>query len=212
MPHVPAICRNCGFIFPSGLVITPHLISRGNVTSCPRCLGSAPVLDGYGSIIDGMVAFITSPSHPLEDKKLLIDAAIAVSKRQIKAPEAVKNVSAKNEDAGRLLREWVTLGLTFISTMATVAAVILAYSDSRGNEPLEELATKKFDEILVTQPQPDLRPYSLLTQSTTNDTPDLSSKPNPKGSQRRTAEPKAPNENRKMRRARIKKNRTKIRK
>jgi len=93
--------------------------------------------------------------------------------------------------------------------MATVGLCLLAYVDSGKNEPPEGPAMEAVDNFLCTVPQQDLRglrpPVASLRPPSF-----LGANQYPKQGQANGASPKAPDENRKARRARIKKERSKL--
>jgi hypothetical protein len=158
MARIPAICQNCGLVFPSWLAALPNTISHDNLTQCPRCQAAAPVLNGYVAIIDGMVAFIASPLHTHTQKLMLIHTAVAVSQSQLSHSEASNRLDARNPEAGRLFREWATLGFGFLGMIAAVASTCLQFYESRANAPLDEMAMQSFDEVMVSTPQVNLAP------------------------------------------------------
>jgi hypothetical protein len=212
MARVPAICPTCGLKFSSPIPMVENWIFEGNIAQCLRCGSDAPILDGYTKIINGMVAFIVSPAYSRQEKLLLIETAQAVGKQQITVSEAVNAVEAQSTEGGRLLREWLALGIAFASFMATTAFGVMDHMETRKNEFPEIIAAQLVEHILETETQPDLRP--ILTPEITaipgfnpfiqNNLQDIE--------RNRKTDIQPQTENRKARRARARKNLSKLRK
>jgi len=215
MPRIPAICQHCGLMFPSGFNVGlgVSVVVQDCQNSCPRCGDMAGVLSGYTALINGVVAFVISPRYSLDEKRLLFQTARDVGAGRLRPKEAVRDLEARIPDGGKLLREWATLGLTFIATMATVGTLLLAYQKSKGNEPLEHVATQKFEEVMCSRPQSDKRLHSSTAPWIRPVATPLPAQPSFEDSNNTTTtRSKPPNENRKTRRTRIKKERSKARK
>lgn len=208
MADIPAICGKCGLVFPSGMAARPGMFVIDSVAGCPRCRGGANIVNGYTTIINGLVTFIASPEHSRKEKLLLIEAAADVGLRKALPEDAARRLDAESREGGRLLREWATLGLTFVATMATVGSFLLAYSENKGNAPLDELAVEKFEELICSEHQPDRRAAWNLGHIRPVARP-LHLDQGLKKGQAKSASAEAPDENRKSRRARIKKERSK---
>ncbi len=204
MPKIPAICRTCGLMFPSGLAyMGPGMIVSRSFSGCPRCRSDAPILSGYTTLISGLVAFIISDEIEFSEKQRMIDAATSISSGKVRPAEAIASIDG---DGAKVLREWTSLGISFASLLVAVASLLLAYSTSGGNQPLDSIAMEKFDETLATIQQPDSRIAPAYSQRPVA----MGSKVKPqlKQGQAPTTSAKPPNENRKARRARMKKERT----
>ncbi|MCA8868886.1 MAG: hypothetical protein KDA67_09570 [Rhodobacteraceae bacterium] len=212
MAQIPAICEYRGLVFPSALPAVLGISVKNSTSGCPRCQKPAPILNGYTAIINGMVTFITSPEYTLREKQLLIDTATAVAKGEIKAAEAARKLDSKNKESGRLLREWANFGLTFMTTMTAVATFILAYSQTGGNAPPVDLAIEKFEETVLTIQQPDKRMGLAPMRSIRPMARRLPIQPNLEEAQGTATDANPPYENRKTRRASIKKSRAKPKK
>ncbi len=157
MAKIPAICKNCGLMFPSDFDALPGMRVQDCASDCPRCRKMAPVLNGYVAMINGIVTFITAPENTREEKQALIDAAKSVASGKVKVTDAIQDLGGTSTKGGMLLRDWVTVGSLFVSAMATVGMFLLDYIDNRGNEPPERLATEVVDKFLRSEPQPDRR-------------------------------------------------------
>jgi hypothetical protein len=202
MSQIPAVCKNCGLMFPSAAKAHPSITVKDSRTICPRCNEMAPILNGYTAIINGMMTFILSPDHSRETKQALINAALSVAMGEVRADEATLALKSKSEVAGKLLREWIVVGSTFVGAMATAATFLLAYVESGRNEPPEQATLEAVDNFLRQEPQRDKR---------TDLGPNISLRPpsflefqnNTKQGQANRTSAEAPNENRKSRRSRI---------
>lgn len=211
MTQIPAVCTICGLKFPSPFRLTPNSEFRGNKTKCPRCGAIAQVYDGITAIIDGLVKFIVSPDFTIEEKQFLFYTTKAVAAGAIKSKDAERQLAASNNDSLKLFREWSVWGMTLLAMIATVGSFLLAYAESRGNSPLEDLAREKFNEELIKDQQSTATTSFAPSQSFRPQTKNLLGHQTLKNRQGSTTNPDAPNENRKTRRARIKQERTKSR-
>lgn len=171
----------------------------------------APVLDGYSAIIEGLVRFIAAPQIPLKDKELLIEVASATAKREISAYEAARRLDERNREAGRLFKEWLPHGINFINMMVGIGGLLLAYLAYKGNEPPEAVAKQKMDEVMMTQPQTDLRLSFPPMMSIGPLQYPIGHQPKTEQAVGQTAEPETKTENRKTRRRIKKEQRTKRR-
>lgn len=59
MPNLPAVCDNCGNVFPSGYELNNSIGVgfRGNKQICPRCGGLAEIQDGIYDAIGNQIFF-----------------------------------------------------------------------------------------------------------------------------------------------------------
>jgi hypothetical protein len=199
-----------------------HAFSTENVfncySTCPHCGQRAPILIGYFTLIDNMVAFIADPSISRAEKNFLVSMARSVAEQTTTPSDAIEALANQNKVSAALFREWLNTGINFVGCMAAVGAFLLTYQDHRGNEPLSEVATSKFEEILRTQPQsnapsrtapvyssrPNARPRFLAPLASERPTGRPSNfQPGTKKSQAQTPQAETKNENRSARRARL---------
>lgn len=202
MAQVPAVCKNCGLMFPSAFQAMRGMTVRDCTSDCPRCRAIAPVLNGYTVLIDGIVTFIRSPDYSRETKEALINTARSVARGEVRAAEASRSLDRKSEAAGKILREWIVVGSTFVGAMAAAATFLLTYFESGKNEPPEQPAMETVDSYLRKEPQRDKR-ITLGPIASLRPPSFLGSQHNTKQGQANRTSPDAPNENRKARRARI---------
>lgn len=153
MPRVPAICENCGLAFGSDYEAVIGSFVIDSRCDCPRCGSMAPVVNGYTTMIGGLVAFIASPEYPIEVKRHLLDTAKSFSRGEISASLATRSIEKRSVDGGKLFREWVNSGSVFVGAMATAGLLLLTYMENRKNEPPEYLAMEVVDDYLRTTPQ-----------------------------------------------------------
>lgn len=69
MPHLPAICDNCGTMFPSGIVMnncTNVRLSGNKSGPCPSCGGWGSVPDGLFNVLGNVIEIIDAPRKTLE--------------------------------------------------------------------------------------------------------------------------------------------------
>lgn len=76
MPSLNVRCHVCGFVFSSGISVSPgatvHL--EGNLTVCPRCGSSEPIPDGsFTARISDFVRIIKAAPDPLGTARELLE-------------------------------------------------------------------------------------------------------------------------------------------
>jgi len=70
MPDVPAICDNCGTVFPSGIFASDGATAiafEGNRSRCPVCGEWARVPDGLFNFINDTIEVVQAPDQTVED-------------------------------------------------------------------------------------------------------------------------------------------------
>lgn len=102
MPHVPAICRTCGAVFPSGIVADNSrdiMFTGCTAGPCPRCGGTGEIPDGVYDFVGEAMRVVAAPSYSRERLERI--AAILAQARQAGAP-AADVVAALEDEAPEL--------------------------------------------------------------------------------------------------------------
>jgi hypothetical protein len=102
VPDVPAICRACGGVFPSGIFVeNSRDITFTGCTAgpCPRCGGTGEIPDGVYDFVGEAMRVIAAPRYSRE--RLVRIAAILAQARQSGAP-AAQIVAALEDEAPEL--------------------------------------------------------------------------------------------------------------
>ncbi|MDD9739262.1 hypothetical protein PVW47_05675 [Marinovum sp. SP66] len=161
--RIPAICQNCGLMFPTPAFVPfgegtgAYVEFSGSASICPRCHARAPIPDGIFRIVKDSVKFFSSSAYTSEVHTAIELATKDYLRSPRKAEEIAGRVRLASPEAGRLFREWLTVGSAFVSAMAAVAMAVFAYYQHRGsNYTVEDVATAAFEEVYDTS-QPDFR-------------------------------------------------------
>ena len=88
MVKVPAICNECGLIFPTAIEIgTPaHVTVKDIGWLCPRGHTDSKILDGiYSSLGDGLLVLLTTPDAQTRLKTLLHSLELAKTPNEVKS-------------------------------------------------------------------------------------------------------------------------------
>lgn len=151
MYNIPAQCSVCDLLFAGPIVMDlgSKVDASGSVTNCPRCNKDAFMINGHFEKINEMVIFITSSDHSIEDKRALIETAKNISTGTVSPNKVIKSVEKRNKVAGAILRDWMSLGLNFVGTMAAVAGVVLQFISAGSNLPPEEIAADAFQKRIT---------------------------------------------------------------
>jgi hypothetical protein len=70
MPDVPAVCDNCGTVFPSGIYASDGATAitlEGNRSRCPVCGHWARVPDGLFNFLDNTIEVVQAPDQTMDD-------------------------------------------------------------------------------------------------------------------------------------------------
>lgn len=75
MPHhIPAVCDDCGAMFPSGLVFenARNVTLAGNRSGpCPNCGGMGHIPDGVYDFVDGAITLLRGPERTVSELQRL---------------------------------------------------------------------------------------------------------------------------------------------
>lgn len=70
MPDIPAVCGNCGTVFPSGIYVedgATAVMFEGNRSSCPVCGEWARIPNGLFNFVNNTIEVVQGPDQTLED-------------------------------------------------------------------------------------------------------------------------------------------------
>lgn len=130
-----AFCPNCGLAFQSILAGADSPISFGdNATvsvsgmseDCPRCGAMAPVGDSVMVIRNGVVELIEADWATPENLRRMGLIVERLRQGRISPKVAEEQAARIDPEAGRKLREWISIGLSFAGTVIAAAALYLS--------------------------------------------------------------------------------------
>jgi hypothetical protein len=70
MPDMPAVCDNCGIVFPSGIYASDGATAialEGNSSQCPVCGHWARVPDGIFNFLNNTIEVVQAPDQTIDD-------------------------------------------------------------------------------------------------------------------------------------------------
>lgn len=89
--NVPAICNNCGRIFPSGIFVDGGVIlnMQGNMAGpCPECGSMGHIPDGRYKLINNIIEILEAPEHSIGELRLLANIFQKLKKEEISIDKA----------------------------------------------------------------------------------------------------------------------------
>lgn len=105
---IPAICRNCGAVFPSPIRLEPGVVNVRIAapfrTTCPVCLADAYVVEGIFDFVADTLRIVTTWSP--ERTQRLVDA-IEAAREQANPREAVEQVIGQEPELRSLAQRYL---------------------------------------------------------------------------------------------------------
>ena len=143
MPHIPAFCRTCGRVFPSGIFAenVRRLTMSGNTSQCPYCGGIGDLPEGVFDVFDDVIRVVSSSAWTV-DRLNLLAGKLTQAREQRAAPEAVAEM-VRNEDPelGSLLMKLLIPkdAGQFYGMLAIVVSILLFLASQSGQASQEDV-------------------------------------------------------------------------
>ncbi|WP_088033548.1 SEC-C metal-binding domain-containing protein [Evansella clarkii] len=144
MVDIPAVCDDCGAVFPSGIGGDGgSIITLGNNKSgpCPNCNGMGSVLDGTFRLASGALEVLTAPQRTVEELKRLSQVLNKAKEQRITPEEFKSEVENELPQFSGLLdylpknrSERINAFYFFISTLLTIISIILSNQNGGGDQ------------------------------------------------------------------------------
>jgi hypothetical protein len=145
--RVPAVCNNCGTIFPSGF----EAENARNITfsgcgagPCPVCGGNGHIPDGVNNFIGNTIEFLTGPSRSANELQRLSDILRQAQKDKASTDEIVEKIEKEIPELSSikdLLPKTRSDLYTFIIIILTIISMILTEvnQDKRPNIQIDQV-------------------------------------------------------------------------
>jgi hypothetical protein len=107
MPEIPAICRTCGTMFRSGIVVenTRGVAFGGNIAGpCPNCGGIGDIPDGVYDVVGDVVSVVATTARSYEQLERLATILRDARESGATPDQLVDAVEKESPDVGAALR------------------------------------------------------------------------------------------------------------
>ena len=176
MPKIPAICRNCGAIFSSGINmaggnVNLTITNCGSV--CPHCKGPADIPDGtYSALSDTILAF-TKGTVTKEHLETLVKILKGAKESQLGPQEVADEIQREVPQVSSISRFFPKTRPELYSFLTMLAAFVMAFSSIMGlakptptitEDRVKQLVEKTISEVTKSSDQG--APTSISDRST----------------------------------------------
>jgi hypothetical protein len=156
MPNPPARCRRCGLLYPArqyGGEGSINIRFVGCTEECPRCGGTAEVLDGTYDFVGDTVRLIAGPAATIETFRTIaavLEGYKSGRKSAIETKQEIEQVAPTvGEWLGKVGSDPTFLGASLQALAAIMAALIGLYAVlAAGGTSNEELRKAVEDALL----------------------------------------------------------------
>lgn len=183
--QVPAVCLNCGAMFPSAIPFMPGLTTKGNIQNCPFCPGAAAIADVQVFDVVGDTITILSASNITRQKLREYEALLrAVYKREITFIDFEQRARAIDGSLGKVagIVRSTPYQYTFILLLIlAIKSCNFEMSASLNvNELIDQLSGRSPALILQDEASPSEKRDDAKRQKSSHDARAASSSANPK--------------------------------
>lgn len=157
MPSIPALCKVCGNLFPSGYDFgnIQHLTLNSNSTTCPNCRSTVALVDGVFNIIGNTAEVLSAPETTYAELQKIETLIQQLRKQQIQSEEIVKAIEKEVPRVAPLIKNarlanvdisgLLTILLATAQTAMTAYSIILSMNQPLNKECLTEKILQRID-------------------------------------------------------------------
>ncbi|WP_430250125.1 SEC-C metal-binding domain-containing protein [Priestia flexa] len=138
MPNMPAICNNCGTIFPSGFFgnNAQMTFSGCQAGPCPRCNGIGNVPDGTFSFVENAIQILSAPQRTIEELTRFSEILRSAQKGSTSAEKIKEEVLKETPQLSPLLRFLKNEDFRFwLTTIIAVLALVIPMFEDEDPKP-----------------------------------------------------------------------------
>lgn len=158
MPIIPAYCRTCDAVIPSGLNFPIGSNARlvGNIAECTTGRNGAhfaDVIDGFYTMLNEAIEIASLPSTDMALLRRMFILTGGVKYGVIGQSEAVQDVTRQNPRVGEIFDRWLNRSALIAGILLTVTNMLITHSANQSNQTTVERAVDAFEEIAGAQNQ-----------------------------------------------------------
>ena len=153
MARVPAVCTDCGSIFPAAVGVREGAtVYFENCVAgpCPKCKGGGKILDGVYTAIGEVVRFFTG-KHRVEDIKRLRAVLELAKKQQLGREDIISRINQTTPELSTFTDCLPTTRLELYAFLTLIILIIGSFLRLAGNTEKNKLS------------EADLRPVAEIT-------------------------------------------------
>lgn len=149
MANLPAICDNCGTIFPSGFNISggTGVMIGSKSGPCPRCGSWGHIPDGTYRIVENIIEVLSAPQRTIDELKRFSDLLQRTRNEEITAEELSSKVNSEVPSMSPALdllpktREEKRSDFKFLisAMIATIGILVPVFNDKNVDNPQEQI-------------------------------------------------------------------------
>ncbi len=139
MPHVPAVCDNCGAVFPSGFFIGGDAIDTtfaGNTSGpCPNCGSTGHTPDGTFNFTEDTIQLLQGPQRTVFELERLAEILREANQRNANFEEVRLIIEQKTPEfamLANLLPRTRSELYAFIAIILTIIQILLDTANTQG--------------------------------------------------------------------------------
>lgn len=167
---VPAVCDNCGAIFPSGFEATnsTNITFSGCASGpCPACGGIGHIPDGVYNFVGNTIELLSGPSRTVTELQRLADILKNAREKQSSRQEISKEIEKELPELSSLkdiLPKTRTELYAFIAII--ISTIALLVSQSQSEEPQKIQVNNVINNIYQQLPQtPETKKHILKPEN-----------------------------------------------
>lgn len=141
--NVPAVCDNCGNIFPSGIsAINSTNISFNNCRAgpCPVCSGTGHIPDGVYNFIGNTIEFLSGPERSLIELKKLASILERAKNNNFDSKSIAREVDEEIPELSSI-KDLLPTNRSelygFITILLTIISMIMSQTQSSSSSKIE---------------------------------------------------------------------------
>ncbi|WP_317938184.1 hypothetical protein [Sulfitobacter pontiacus] len=153
---IPAICQNCGLVFPSGIGVKLYsqVQTHGGGSRCPRCKEGASIPDQIIRVIENGIQVFKADDFTIDVLRALNIAVEDLRSGKKPTPAIIGQLHKSSPSIANEFRQWANLGVNIVIAMAAVATAVFTWMQTPGqNRTVDEVAIDAL-ESMYQEPQP----------------------------------------------------------
>jgi hypothetical protein len=177
MPRVPAYCLKCEFAFKSDAISisnATNITLTGNTVNCPKCGGTANIVDGNFNENGSGLEIISAPQVTYDVFAALSLIAQRLSNGEIKEDEAVAEAKALSPSFSKLFDRYFDKGISILVLIIAIITVMQSCTNSSSDADFQLQVLQKMDHQITILQQFDKQKlknlvYDNLQTGSTNE-------------------------------------------
>jgi hypothetical protein len=141
MVHIPAICDNCGNVFPSGLSFefARNITLSGNKSKCGACGSWARIPDGVYNFYDNVIEILQAPERTIHDLQKLAGIILkGTTQGQVTSEEIEKEIKEEVPAFSSLAKFLPKNAMELVAYLQILVSIIIPLITNADNEKTKQ--------------------------------------------------------------------------